>query len=212
MRTAVALPLLAAMLAVLVVLVPMLTTAMEVPVMVGDQQLTLRLPDDADQVTLEQGIAEMSAAFQKVRVRIGSFKSSTTDPPASVSGVPFAGWTPLCIAGSRGQCEAWARAQIKLGGDLGQVGRCEAAQQAQAVEAARSHPIRQRCGLSAERTQQYACWCIGTPALIGSRTVHPYAFPSPLFTESPAQERADHEGCVSLSSGSMQRTDECACG
>jgi hypothetical protein len=60
--------LLSGMLALLaVVLVPMLTTAVDVPVMVGDQQLTLHLPDDADSATLEQGIAEMSAAFQKVR-------------------------------------------------------------------------------------------------------------------------------------------------
>ena len=94
MRTA-AWPLLAAMLlAVLGVLVhiPMLTTAVDVPVMVGEQQFTLRLPDDADQATLQQGIAEMSAAFQKVsasRPRRREFESSTTSariglPPALV--------------------------------------------------------------------------------------------------------------------------------
>lgn len=93
MRKAAAWPLVAAMLAMLAVLMPMLTTGMDVPVMVGDQQFTLRLPDDADQATLEQGIAEMSAAFQKVRVRVCLFESSTTDPPASdFVWPPFAGW------------------------------------------------------------------------------------------------------------------------
>ena len=121
MRTA-AWPLLAAMLlAVLGVLVhiPMLTTAVDVPVMVGEQQFTLRLPDDADQATLQQGIAEMSAAFQKVsasRPRRREFESSTTSARIGLSpAFGDGGCIPHCALARAGRGVGYGLDRIRRG-------------------------------------------------------------------------------------------------
>ena len=211
MRTA-AWPLLAAtLLAVLGVLVhiPMLTTAVDVPVMVGEQQFTLRLPDDAHQATLQQGIAEMSAAFQQVsasRPRRREFEWSTTSARIGLGTPPWLGWWmhPALRVGAGGARRGVCAGSNWEGDWVESVGARRTVRPSVGWKLFARNPTGRCSGLCQTSTNQDASWdaCIdpyATARFPLSPSLSPHS-PEPLGWDD------DHEGLR------MQRTDEVACG